>query len=183
MPVNQSVCIPMLLPGHKWDRDLFDRIASMGYGAVEFWSRVDIPEYEQVFTQAAEAGLRIATICGHGTLADGMNKPENHARIIDEVHVVSRPMVLLMTSGIKTREWDSRTPETDMVRAAGAAGERNGQGQPRAVGIIHKGEPHRRGFTSRNVDRFVPQPAHHIEVQHGPGLHQWYGRGSKDVGA
>ena len=34
---------------------------------------------------AREHGLRVASMAGHGTLRDGLNKRENHSRIHDEI--------------------------------------------------------------------------------------------------
>ena len=40
---------------------------------------------QQYWPLAKELGLNIATFGGHGTLTDGLNKPENHDRIEDEL--------------------------------------------------------------------------------------------------
>ncbi|MCS6951134.1 MAG: hypothetical protein NZ520_11800, partial [bacterium] len=39
----------------------------------------------QTWDEIRSAGLRIATIVGHGTLTDGLNRKENHNRIEDEL--------------------------------------------------------------------------------------------------
>jgi hydroxypyruvate isomerase len=60
--------------------ELFVRaVAEIGYDAVEL---VD-PSYWQL---VKDHGLTIASIGGHKTLVDGLNKRENHARIADELH-------------------------------------------------------------------------------------------------
>src|SRR6185503_5614761 len=53
--------------------------AEIGYDAVEI---VD-PSYWQL---VKDHGLAIASIVAHKTLADGLNKRENHARIAAELH-------------------------------------------------------------------------------------------------
>ena len=45
---------------------------------------VEMPPREK-WDMLREAGFTIATIAGHGTLQDGLNKPENHGRIADEL--------------------------------------------------------------------------------------------------
>jgi hydroxypyruvate isomerase len=60
--------------------ELFVRaVAEIGYDAVEL---VDPPYWQLV----KDHGLTIASIGGHKTLVDGLNKRENHARIAAELH-------------------------------------------------------------------------------------------------
>jgi hydroxypyruvate isomerase len=58
--------------------------AEMGYDAVEI---VD-PSYWQL---VKDHGLAIASVVGHKSLADGLNKRENHARIAAELRESIEP--------------------------------------------------------------------------------------------
>jgi len=85
MPIlRQSFCHNLFL-----DKDiplpyLIKRAAQIGYAAVELWGRESHP-LEQISALAREHGLRVAGMVGHGTLSNGLNKRENHARIFDEL--------------------------------------------------------------------------------------------------
>ena len=85
MSVKQSVCVPMVLGDMALNRELFKRIKSLGYDAVEFWNREDLGDYRSLFRIIKESGLDIATISGHNSLPDGMNNPENFDRIEKEL--------------------------------------------------------------------------------------------------
>lgn len=81
--IKQSFCYPLF---EKPDMDLaslFREAAQIGYAAVEFWRRPE--NYAQVIEWAHAAGLVVASINGHGTLEDGLNKRGNHARIEAEL--------------------------------------------------------------------------------------------------
>ncbi|HYF49325.1 MAG TPA: TIM barrel protein [Planctomycetota bacterium] len=58
---------------------LIKEAAKIGYKGVEM---VD----QSLWSACHDAGLQIATIGGHGTLTDGLNKRDNHARIEDEIN-------------------------------------------------------------------------------------------------
>src|SRR6476661_4022918 len=45
---------------------------------------IEMPPVDE-YDKWREAGFTIATIAGHGTLGDGLNKKENHSRIADEL--------------------------------------------------------------------------------------------------
>jgi hydroxypyruvate isomerase len=56
----------------------------MGYVAVEIWNPdQDFPELAGL---AANNGLRIASMCGHNSIASGMNDASQHDRICNELH-------------------------------------------------------------------------------------------------
>jgi hydroxypyruvate isomerase len=57
---------------------LIREAARIGYQGVEM---VD----QQYWPAIRDAGLRIATVGGHQSLTDGLNKRDNHARIEDEI--------------------------------------------------------------------------------------------------
>jgi len=82
----QSFCIPMFVSDNEPEsyRAVIAHAAKIGYPAFEIWGRDWLP-FETVLAYANEYGMTIPTMCGHGTLTDGLNRPENHARIRDEV--------------------------------------------------------------------------------------------------
>jgi len=83
MRTKQSLCYPMLKPA-QMGLDEFFRVGSeIGYPAVELWSRGD--DFEEVVALAKKHGLRIASMGGHTSLPDGLNKRSNHARIVQEL--------------------------------------------------------------------------------------------------
>ena len=57
----------------------FKEAKKIGYPAVELLPR-------ELWDTAREAGLVIATHGGHASLTDGLNRPENHERIVDEIN-------------------------------------------------------------------------------------------------
>jgi hydroxypyruvate isomerase len=62
---------------------LFQTAAEMGYAAVELWQRGD--DFEKVMALAKEYGLAVASMSGHASLPDGLNKRANHDRIEAEL--------------------------------------------------------------------------------------------------
>jgi hydroxypyruvate isomerase len=64
---------------------LFPALRSIGYAAVEFWDRASLGDFERVFALARESGLAVASISGHESLPDGLNRRENHDRIEAEL--------------------------------------------------------------------------------------------------
>jgi hydroxypyruvate isomerase len=85
MRIRQSVCYPMFRTPERALDAIFAAAARMGYVAVEAWSRGD--DFEEMVALAHRHGLIVASICGHGTLADGLNVRANHDRIADELKV------------------------------------------------------------------------------------------------
>ena len=85
MPVKQSICYPLFKPQDLELEACFAAAAEIGYAAVELWGRGD--DFEDVVTLAHGHGLVVASMCGHGSLPDGLNKRDNHDRIEDELRV------------------------------------------------------------------------------------------------
>ena len=83
VPINQSVCLPILPPMNR--RDLFAEVANIGYPAVEIWGRGG--DFEDLSSDAARAGLKVVSMIGHESLPDGLNKRDNHDRIEKELRV------------------------------------------------------------------------------------------------
>ena len=76
--IKQSVVWWCAARGGIDHADLIKRAAAMGYRSVEM-SGAD------VWPLIQDAGMEIAIVGGHGTLTNGLNKPENHDRIEDEL--------------------------------------------------------------------------------------------------
>jgi hydroxypyruvate isomerase len=77
----------MFLSGETNMGDVFREARNIGYQAAEFWDRFDLqkPGYEGMIESARSAGLAIASMSGHRSLTDGLNKRENHDRTESEL--------------------------------------------------------------------------------------------------
>jgi hydroxypyruvate isomerase len=84
MRIQQCVCYPMLKPQAMSLDTLFRASAEMGYRAVELWQRDET--FPEVLTTARKYGLAVASMVGHTSLPDGLNKRANHDRIEKELH-------------------------------------------------------------------------------------------------
>ena len=82
--VKQSLCLGCYLRDGVTLEKLIPAVAKMGYAAVEFWGREGTP-VEQILELTRKHGLAIASMSGHASLPDGMNKPANHDRIEREL--------------------------------------------------------------------------------------------------
>lgn len=83
MRIKQSMCYPMFKPPEMSLDELFKIGAEIGFAAVEIWSRG--PDFEEVVETAKRYGLAVASMCGHESLSDGLNKRSNHERIEAEL--------------------------------------------------------------------------------------------------
>ncbi|MCK4375139.1 MAG: sugar phosphate isomerase/epimerase, partial [Candidatus Brocadiae bacterium] len=63
--------------------ELFATAAEIGYPAAELWGRGD--DFEEVVATAKKHGLVVASMAGHASLPDGLNKRSNHDRIEAEL--------------------------------------------------------------------------------------------------
>ncbi len=83
--IKQSLCLPLYLRDGMTLEKLIPAVAKMGYAAVEIWDREGQP-LDEICALANQNGIRVASMGGHKSLTDGMNKPENHDRIVEELH-------------------------------------------------------------------------------------------------
>ncbi len=83
MHVKQSICYPLFKPEDMSLEDLFKASSEVGYAAVELWFRGD--DFEDIVALAKKHDLIVASMCGHNSLPDGLNKRSNHDRIEDEI--------------------------------------------------------------------------------------------------
>jgi hydroxypyruvate isomerase len=83
MRIQQSICYPLFMPPAMALGDLVAVAAEIGYAAIELWGRP--PEFEEIMGLAQRHGLAVASMSGHGSLPDGLNKRSNHDRIEAEL--------------------------------------------------------------------------------------------------
>jgi len=76
--LKQSLAWWCFVPGAMTPEALLRTAAEIGYGAVELVP----PEHWQL---VREHGLRIASIAGHASIAEGLNRREHHERIEREI--------------------------------------------------------------------------------------------------
>jgi len=94
--IRQSFCIGCFTRDGVTVSDAISRAAVIGYEAVELWHRDRTPFVELL--EAAEAnGLTVASMIGHDSLPDGLNKRSNHDRIEDEL---AESIAIASTHGI-----------------------------------------------------------------------------------
>ena len=83
--IKQSFCLGLFLRDGITLDELLGKAKGIGFAAVEIWQRKDAP-FDELVDLAAKHGLRVASMSGHDSLADGLNNPDNHSRIADELH-------------------------------------------------------------------------------------------------
>ena len=83
MRIKQSFCYPCFNRKDRSLADLCKAAANIGYSGVELWFRG--PDFDELVAAAKGARLAIASMCGHESLGDGLNKRSNHDRIEAEV--------------------------------------------------------------------------------------------------
>ncbi len=83
MRIKQSFCYPLYLPADNNLETAIKAAAEIGYAAVELWARP--PEFEELMGLAQRYGLAVASMSGHMSLPDGLNKRSNHDRIEAEL--------------------------------------------------------------------------------------------------
>lgn len=79
MPIKQSICFPMFRPDNLEIDSYFATIKDVGYQAVEMWGRDD--SFDTIVSTAKKNNLVLASMIGHDSLPDGLNKRSNHDRI------------------------------------------------------------------------------------------------------
>lgn len=85
MRIKQSICYPLFMPKEMSLADLVATAAEIGYSAIELWSRNE--DFEEVMALAKRHKLAVASMSGHMSLPDGLNKRSNHDRIEEELRV------------------------------------------------------------------------------------------------
>lgn len=83
MRIQQSICYPLFMPKDMSLEVLVKTAAEIGYAAIELWSQpADLAE---IVALANRYGLVVASMSGHASLPDGLNKRSNHDRITAEL--------------------------------------------------------------------------------------------------
>ena len=82
--VKQSFCYGCFLKKGMKLETLITQAAKIGYAAVELWPRQSAP-FEELCGLAKANNMVVASMCGHASLPDGLNRRENHDRIEDEL--------------------------------------------------------------------------------------------------
>ncbi len=83
MRIKQSICYPLFMPQDMALADLVAVAAEIGYAAIELWGRN--ADFEEVMELAKQHKLAVASMSGHASLPDGLNKRSNHDRIEAEL--------------------------------------------------------------------------------------------------
>jgi hydroxypyruvate isomerase len=83
MRIKQSICYPLFMPKEMKLESLVKTAAEIGYAAIELWARP--PEFEEIMALAKRYNLAVASMSGHASLPDGLNKRSNHDRIEAEL--------------------------------------------------------------------------------------------------
>jgi hydroxypyruvate isomerase len=83
MRIKQSICYPIFPLKDVTLDELFSIGAEIGYAAVEMWERGD--DLQTVVETAHKHDLVVASMTGHASLPDGLNKRSNHERIEAEL--------------------------------------------------------------------------------------------------
>lgn len=82
MRIKQSVCLPMVR-GNMGVEKVVAMCAGIGFPAVEIWGRDQ--DFDEILAAVKKHGLVLASMCGHQSLGDGLNKRSNHDRIEAEL--------------------------------------------------------------------------------------------------
>ena len=77
-PIKQSVCFGCFTRGEATAAEVVETAARIGYKSIEMLPR-------EHWDLVKSHGLDIAIVIGHASLPDGLNNPENHDRIEDEL--------------------------------------------------------------------------------------------------
>ena len=77
-PIKQGICWGILCRGDITPDQAIAHAKRIGLSAFDF-----APEDQ--WARIRDAGLELSLVGGHASLRDGMNKPENHDRIVDEL--------------------------------------------------------------------------------------------------
>lgn len=83
MRIKQSICYPLFMPEGGSLESLVQDAAAAGYAAIELWAIP--PEIDEIVGLAKRHGLTVASMSGHASLEDGLNKRSNHDRIESEL--------------------------------------------------------------------------------------------------
>lgn len=127
--LKQSYCLGLFLKDPVTLEQLIRGSKEMGYAAVELWHRRDAP-FDELVELTGKHGLRIASMVGHDSLTDGLNNPDNHGRIEEELlesielaaaHAIPGLIVFSGSRGGRDDEQSIEVCAEGLRRVAGAA--------------------------------------------------------------
>ncbi len=98
MRVKQSLCYPLYKPEDMAFDEFCKTVKKIGFKAIELWDWDDT--LDEIAETAHRNELAVASVCGHQSLPDGLNKYENHDRIEDELRVSIDKAVALSIPGV-----------------------------------------------------------------------------------
>lgn len=84
MSIKQSFQYGTFKPKDLTLDELCQRAAGIGYAGIELTFRND--DFEPLVEAAHKHGLTVTSMCGHRSLGEGMNRADQHERIVDELH-------------------------------------------------------------------------------------------------
>ena len=82
--VKQSFCYGLYMKEGMTLEELIKEAAEIGYAAVELWGWQGAP-LDELCDLAKANNMVVASMIGHASLPDGLNRKENHDRIEDEL--------------------------------------------------------------------------------------------------
>ncbi|GAF90591.1 unnamed protein product, partial [marine sediment metagenome] len=82
--IKQSFCLGLFLKEGMALDELIRRAKEIGCAAVEIWQRDKAP-FEELLDVTQKHSLQIASMSGHYSLTEGLNNPDDHGRIADEL--------------------------------------------------------------------------------------------------
>lgn len=77
-PIKQGICWGIICRDGRSAQETIDAAKEIGFVAFDF-----APEEE--WQRVRDSGMELSLVVGHASLRDGLNKPENHDRIYDEL--------------------------------------------------------------------------------------------------
>jgi len=99
MAVKQCMVLPIFFKPEETEIDNFCRtVADIGFAAIELMKPDE--NTESIVEAAHRHGLVVASMVGHASLPDGLNKAENHDRIETELHESIGMAARLDTGGL-----------------------------------------------------------------------------------
>lgn len=117
MPIRQSLCYPIMKPADMSIDAFCKAAAETGFAAIELWGPGD--DFDDVVKVASKHRLVVSSMCGHGSLGNGLNNRAEHDRIeaelvksIDMAAKVGMPGVICFSG--------NRLPHQDEAQAIDA---------------------------------------------------------------
>ncbi|MCC7192410.1 MAG: TIM barrel protein [Phycisphaeraceae bacterium] len=83
MKINQSFCYPLFKTAEMSLDELCRQGARIGFAGIELWFRD--ADFDELCAAASAHGLAVASMCGHQSLKDGLNRRDQHDRIEAEL--------------------------------------------------------------------------------------------------